>query len=285
MRNYPNILVVIPARGGSKGIPRKNLRVLNGYPLIYYSIKLTKASKYRPDVYVTSDDEEILTMAKKFGAKVVKRPDYLADDIVTLDPVIYDAYLTIAGIEEKKYEIIITVQPTSPLLLTKSFDDAIGIFIDNPKVETIISATSDNHLSWRKENDVYMPNFTKRLNRQELEQTYRETGGFLMCRERVISENSRIGDLVSLYLLSDYEKIDIDNYEDWNLCSYYLKRKKLLFVVTGYSEIGLGHIYNTLSIADEIMDHEICFLVRYNLDQQDRRRILIHDGNLLVVKS
>ena len=68
-----NVLVIIPARGGSKGIPRKNLRALAGRPLVYYSINQALASKNKPDVYVASDDQEILTIAKKIGAKVVSR--------------------------------------------------------------------------------------------------------------------------------------------------------------------------------------------------------------------
>ena len=67
------ILIVIPARGGSKGIPRKNLRLLNGKPLIYYSIKIALHSIFSPDVYVSSDDDEILLMSKNFGAKTFKR--------------------------------------------------------------------------------------------------------------------------------------------------------------------------------------------------------------------
>ena len=261
MRNNLNILIIIPARGGSKGIPRKNLRILNGFPLIYYSIKLSLSSRFKPDVYVTSDDEEILSMARKFGAKTYKRPDYLANDNITLDPVIFDAYSNIKESEKKEYDIIITVQPTSPLLLTISLDEAIQTFIDRTEIETILSGTSDNHLSWRKENNRYFPNFIKRLNRQELTPTYRETGGFLICRSNIISEDSRIGRNVILHELKGSEKVDIDNYEDWNICSYYLQRKKILFVVTGYPKIGLGHIYNTLSIADEIMNHDIYFLV------------------------
>ena len=85
-----NTLIIIPARGGSKGIPRKALRTLAGLPLIAHSIGTAKKSSFNPDVYVTSDDDEILFAASKLGAKVYKRPEQLADDKTTLDPVIFD---------------------------------------------------------------------------------------------------------------------------------------------------------------------------------------------------
>ena len=256
-----NILVIIPARGGSKGIPRKNLRTLAGKPLIYYGIKTSLNSKYVPDVYVSSDDDEILSISKQIGAKTIKRNPKLAKDVTTLDPVIYDAYNQAVEIENKKYDLIITLQPTSPLLKSSSLDKAIEILVNNDEIETVIAATDDTHLTWKKENDQFLPNYKERVNRQYLTPIYKETGGFLITRSNVISGKNRIGKNVELHLLNDGENIDIDTYEDWNLCEYYLKRKKILFVVSGYQEIGLGHVYNTLLIANDILNHNIAFLV------------------------
>ncbi|MFZ6050877.1 cytidylyltransferase domain-containing protein [Halocola ammonii] len=259
--NSPHILVVIPARGGSKGIPRKNLRILHGKPLIYYSIQNGLRSRFRPDVVVSSEDREILTMAEKFGAQIHQRPEKLADDVTTLDPVIYNAYKETSKKSGKDYQFIITLQPTSPLLKVESLDMAIKRMIDEPSFHTIISATNDTHLTWRKEDGMFLPNFTERVNRQQLTPTYKETGSFLICRSDVISESSRIGESVDLFLLNGAEQIDIDSHEDWNLCEYYLARKKVLFVVSGYPEIGMGHVYNTLMLADELVAHGVTFLV------------------------
>jgi len=256
-----NILVVIPARGGSKGIPRKNLRTLAGKPLIYYGIQTALKSKYSPDVYVSSDDDEILTISQKVGAKRLKRDASKAEDATTLDPVIYDAYIKIKAEEGKEYDLIITLQPTSPLLKTASFDAAIDVMLAKPSIDTVIAANDDTHLTWKKEGEKFLPNYKKRVNRQYLTPVFKETGGFLITRSNIISENNRIGENVELYLLDGGENIDIDTYEDWNLCEYYLKRKKILFVVSGYQEIGLGHVYNTLLIANDILNHNIEFLV------------------------
>jgi len=122
------ILVVIPARGGSKGIPRKNIRLLNNKPLIYYSINIAKSSEYVDDVLVTTDDSEIALLAEKFGVNVIKRSEELSGDEVPLDPVIYDAMIKQERTTHREYDIIITIQPTSPLLKTDTLNKAIQKF-------------------------------------------------------------------------------------------------------------------------------------------------------------
>lgn len=264
-----NILIIIPARGGSKGIPRKNLRTLGGNPLISYSIKTALKSEFKPDVYVSSDDDEILSISQKFGAKIHKRDSSIADDKTTLDPVIYDAFLAISKKESKEYTLIVTLQPTSPLLKSTSLDSAIKKALEDG-TDTVISAKDDTHLTWKKSGDGFVPNYEKRVNRQYLTPIFKETGGFLITKSKIMTQHNRIGERVELFLLSAGEEIDIDTYEDWNLCEYYLKRKKILFVVSGYSEIGLGHVYNTLIIANDLLSHSLEFLV-------DDKSLLAHE--------
>lgn len=256
-----NILVIIPARGGSKGIPRKNLRPLNGKPLIYYAIQnALKLGLPGLDCYVSSDDDEILLMASKFGSKTIKRSADIASDKVTLDPVIHDAYAKISQLENKAYDLVITLQPTSPLLKRESIAEAISRLIDYD-VDTLISGTYDSHLTWLKKDNTYYPNYDKRVNRQELPEIYRETGGFVITKAQYVTESSRFGKRIEIFPLSKKESIDIDEFEDWSLCEFFLKRKRILFVVSGNSEIGMGHVYNTLSIANEILNHSLVFLV------------------------
>ena len=254
------VLIIIPARGGSKGIPRKNLRSLANKPLIYYSInKALKVSN--ADVFVSTEDTEIKLMAESFGANVIERGIDLSLDNVTLDAVIYDAYQKVEQIGKCTYDLIITIQPTSPLIKTQTIIKAIKIFEDNPKVDTVISVTDDRHLSWTLRNNVPTPLYRKRLNRQYLPAQFKETGGILATRPRSITEKSRIGKNIHLLEVSEKESIDIDTLKDWAICAFYLSHKKVLFVVSGYKKIGLGHVYNTLSIANEILEHEVLFLV------------------------
>jgi CMP-N-acetylneuraminic acid synthetase len=258
------ILAIIPARGGSKGIPRKNVRPLNNKPLLYYSIHTLLSSKFNPDIYVTSEDEEILSLAKCFGAGIVRRDLSLSEDEVTLDIVIYNAFQEVQKRKNTSYDLVITIQPTSPLLKVESLDQAIEQIFSNPSIDTIISAKKDTHLSWRKENGNYIPNFEKRMNRQYLTPQYKETGAFLITRPNLVTPENRIGKNVELFELTGAEAIDIDNYDDWSLCEYYIQRKTILFVVTGNNKVGLGHVYRTLQLAHAILDHKVLFLVDKN---------------------
>ena len=259
--NKTSILVVIPARSGSKGIAQKNLRLLSNKPLIYYSIKNALLSKYKPDVYVSSEGAEILSLSKKFGAKTIKRKLSDANDQTTLDPVVFKAWKKAETLEKKKYDLIITIQPTSPLLEVNSIDSAITKIIKNSKIDTIISAVEDKHLTWKIKNGKYLPNYKKRLNRQLLPAQLKETGGFLITRAKSLTKNNRIGKNVDLFKLPYKESIDIDNYSDWSLCEFFIKRKKILFILSGNKEIGMGHVYNCLILANDILDHDVQFLV------------------------
>lgn len=235
--------------------------MLDGRPLIQYSITTALASAHNPDVYVSTEDDEIALISEKLGASIVKREQGKAGDKTTLDPVIYDCMTRAEEIEGKDYQLIVTLQPTSPLLQTESLDAALSTMLKNEAVDTILSAVDDTHLTWRFENGRYLPNYNERVNRQYLTPTFKETGGFLITRKRCISESGRIGEHVELFELHGGEAVDIDSHEDWSLCEYYKNRKKILFVVSGYQEIGLGHVYNSLIIANDILDHQIEFLV------------------------
>lgn len=261
-------LIVIPARGGSKGIPRKNLRSLNCKPLISYSIQHCLRLKANVDVVVSSEDSEILLIAEKFGAKIIKRPSTLSKDQTTLDSVIFDSYEQCTKIFDQHYDLVATVQPTSPLLSSYTIENALKRFEDEPELDTLITVEENNHLEWvLSENGEIIPNYKKRVNRQYLPIKYKETGGFLITRSKYVSESNRIGENVDVVVLTGAEKIDIDTNEDWALCEYYLKRRKITLVVKGYKEIGLGHVYNLLNIANDLMPHELIFVITRESDK------------------
>ncbi|MBR5503381.1 MAG: UDP-2,4-diacetamido-2,4,6-trideoxy-beta-L-altropyranose hydrolase [Methanobrevibacter sp.] len=261
------ILVVIPARGGSKGIPRKNIRLLGKKPLIAHTIEMGKASKYVDDLIVTTDDNEIKFISEKFGAETVIRDGKLAEDSIPLDPVIYDAAIKKEEKSNERYDVVITVQPTSPLLKTKTLDLAIETLLnpnpDNEFYDTIISVVDDRHLSWGydEENKKYYPLYKERLNRQYLPKAYKETGSIFATKREFVRENSRLGENIGLIEISKQESIDIDNYEDWWVAERILNKKKILIKADASHEIGTGHIYRGLSIASKLVNHEVIFLL------------------------
>lgn len=249
------IVAIIPARGGSKGIPRKNIKLLNGTPLIAYAIKSAYAVADISDVVVNTDDEEIADVALTMGAKVIMRPKELARDDVTLDPVIF---FTVRELEQKgeKIDIVITLQPTSPLLSVKTLKMSIDYFINENK-ETVISVVNDPHLSWGLRGNDIVPLYERRVNRQQLPPNYRETGAFVITRREYITENTRFGSRVDVYEIPEREAIDIDTKEDWLVCQHLLLQKKILIVAEGTRAIGLGHIYRSILLASVLFEHDV----------------------------
>ena len=261
---------MIPARGGSKRIPRKNVRIMCGKPLISYSIENAKALRevmhLDVDVAVSTDDEELGEIVKKRGVEVIARPAELATDSVTLDPVIYHA---VRYMEEEKgisYDIVITMQATSPTLKMITIKNAIEYF-EQHDYDTVLSATNKPHLSWGvDQNGDYVKNYEKRLNSQELPPNYLETGGFLITRRQCVTPAGRIGAKVSIFEIAEDEAVDIDTYSDWVLCENILKRKKIMFRTVGKRSVGMGHVYRCLTLAYKLTGHEVVFAASEDSD-------------------
>lgn len=256
-------LIVIPARGGSKRIPRKNVRIMCGKPLIVYSIENAKALRDElgldVDVAVSTDDEELGSIVKKHGVEVIARPKELATDKVTLDPVIFHAVQYMEDAKLCKYDIVITMQATSPTLKKETVAAAISYFAKS-EWDTVISATNKPHLSWGVKDGKIVKNYEKRLNSQELPANYLETGGFLITRRECVSETGRIGEKVNIFEISEDEAVDIDTYSDWVLCENILKRKKIVFRTVGKRKVGMGHVYRCLTLAYKLTGHDLIFV-------------------------
>lgn len=140
------VLAVIPARAGSKGIPNKNIRLIGGQPLVYYAIRNALNSKYITDIVVSTDSWEVQIIAKQMGVNCIWRQSELCGDDVTLDAVIADAVP-----KNKKWDYIVTMQPTSPTLSVNTLDNAIKYIIEK-NIDTLISVVNDPHLAWKEVN-------------------------------------------------------------------------------------------------------------------------------------
>lgn len=254
-------LVVIPARGGSKGIPRKSLRPLAGAPLISYAIKAALQAKGISAVVVTTDDDEMALFAKRFGAQVVQRGEDLSSDLITLDPVIIHAHKMMEERDGVSYDVVLTVQPTSPLITPDDIEKAIDFFEQGSDVDTVLSVVDDRHLRWENDNGKLKPAYQARVNRQLLPPMYRETGAVIACRRHVLATGTRIGANVKLQEIPYERSFDIDSVYDWYVCENILKKKRIVFNVVGYPEVGLGHAYRAVMLANELVFHEIIFVI------------------------
>ena len=262
MFNNNKILVVIPARGGSKGIPRKNVRLLDGQPLISYSINVAKSSEYVDDVVITTDDSEIALLSEKFGASVIRRSEELSTDETPLDPVVYDAMVQKEKLAFDEYDLVITLQPTSPLIKTSTLDQVIEKFEDFA-IDSVITVVDDRRLSWGydENNERFFPNYIERKNRQDLPKDFKETGAILATRRKFVNEFSRLGTNIDIVEVSQEESVDVTNYEDWWIAEKYLQRKKIAIVPNASESAGTKHINRCLSVASKLVFHDILFLL------------------------
>jgi CMP-N,N'-diacetyllegionaminic acid synthase len=222
--NNKTFLAIIPARGGSKRLPRKNVLDLCGKPLIAYSIEAGLKSKYVDKVLVTSDDDEILTISKEYGAAAINRPEYLANDTATT----FDAIKhTIENID--KYDYIVLLQPTSPLRNAKHIDEAIE-FLEEKNADAVVSVCEMDHSPlWSNTlpKDGSMKKFLRDeiLNKrsQDLETYYRLNGAIYICKTDKLLENKGffLKEKIYAYKMDRESSIDIDEEIDFLLVNIY----------------------------------------------------------------
>ncbi|MBU1659483.1 acylneuraminate cytidylyltransferase family protein [bacterium] len=213
-------LAIIPARGGSKRLPRKNILDLAGKPLLAWSIEAGLKSKYIDKVLVTSDDEEILLIAQQFGAEIIQRPKHLAADTsTTFDSIKH----TIDNMP--RYDYIVLLQPTSPLRNEKHIDEAIELLFSK-QADAIISVCEMEHTPlWANtlpQNDS-MHNFLrdeiKNKRSQDFEQYYRLNGAIDVCQtDKLLEEKSfMLQNNIFAYKMDKKYSIDIDEEIDFKI--------------------------------------------------------------------
>lgn len=270
------ILAVIPARASSEGIPNKNIRIINGRPLIYYAIKNALNSKYITDVIVTTDSDAVHVIATQMGANCKKTDKDLCKDDVTLDAVVYDAIP-----KDEKWDYIVTVQSTAITLKGETLDCAIEYAINND-LDTVISAINAPHLSWKEKDGKKVPNYTERLNRQYLPPYYIETGAFIISKSNVVTKDNRIGNKVDIYEISQEEAHDIDNFLDLQSVAASMQTQNVAIYVNGNNTRGMGHIYRALEIADEFYTKPDIY---YDKNQTERKIFGETYHNLIAVNG
>lgn len=250
------VLSVIPARKGSKGVPRKNVRELGDRPLVGHAIETSRATELVDTIVVTTDSEEIAQIARRFGADVViDRPEELATDEVPLAPVIEHAFNEVGG----EFDYVLCFQPTAPLIQSSTIDGGIRTGIEED-ADSIVFVTDSTHHYWKRTDNDFSLMSSDRQNRQLMDPIYGEIGVFLSHRD-LVAEGKRVGGSKAFYTVDNWEGIDIDTYADWQTAESYLDRKQVVYRVTGNDQNGTGHIYRGITLADHLFEHDILFAV------------------------
>jgi YrbI family 3-deoxy-D-manno-octulosonate 8-phosphate phosphatase len=247
-----HILALIPARGGSKSIPHKNIRPLAGYPLIAYSIAAALQSRLVSRTIVSTDDEEIACIAQRYGAETpFMRPLEHALDNSTDFPVFTHALSWLMENESYQPDIVVQLRPTSPIRPPDCIDQAVQILLDHPEADSvrgIIPSGQNPYKMWRVDQQgrmtplLTLSGVAEPFNapRQELPPTYWQTGHIDAIRvSTIIQKQSLSGDIILPLHLDPRYAIDIDTVRDWQRADWIISLGDLPIVLPGQHKRAL----------------------------------------------
>jgi len=219
------ILCIIPARGGSKGIPKKNIINFVDKPLISHSIIQSLNSKYITNVVVSSDSDEILELSKSYGATPLKRPTDLSLDTSSSESALLHTIETITD----DYEYIVFLQATSPLRTTEDIDKCIETLVSNDLDSVFSASILEDMLIWKSTNNTFKSvnyDYKNRKRRQDSEIQYVENGSiYVFKKDGFIKNNNRLFGKIGLSLMESWKMFEIDSLEDLELCEIIFKNK------------------------------------------------------------
>ena len=219
------IVAIIPARGGSKRVPHKNIKLLNGKPLIYYTIIASLKSKMINKTIVSTDSIKICEVADKYGTLVKLRDKKLAQDNTPTEDVMLDVA------KEVPADYYVLLQPTSPLRDEKIIDEAIKDMLKN-NYDSYLSVTEVPHyylMGGFGGNGDYKPHYDKRPRSQDMPKMYRENGAlFITKRDILLKTKNRLGGKIGAIVMNELQSVDIDEEKDFKIVEE-LMRNDILF--------------------------------------------------------
>lgn len=219
------IIAIIPARGGSKGIPGKNIKIFAGKPLIVHSIEQALSTPQIDAVYVSTDDDEIAKISKKAGAEIINRPKEISGDTATTESAIEHTLSVLKG----KPDIIVLLQATSPLRPKSSIENAIDKFI-NGNYDSLLSVSPTHRFFWKiKDGQINAEyDYLNRPRRQDIKQEdikYVENGSiYIFTREHFEKNGNRLGGKIGYIIFPEEYSYEIDNYSDFEFLEILAKQ-------------------------------------------------------------
>jgi CMP-N,N'-diacetyllegionaminic acid synthase len=222
-------VAIIPARGGSKSIPKKNIMDFCGKPLIAWSIEQALTSTQVSSVYVTTDNQEIADVSKKFGAKIIERPAELATDTASSEAALVHA---LADIKKKEpFDAVVFLQATSPLREPSDIDSALQLFYREQAESLFSAAVLEDPCIWSDMNGEITSvtfDYKNRKRRQDRKPYFLENGSIYIFRPNTLSTyNNRLGGKISLYPMSLWKSYEIDSPDDIKICEFFMQFKRL----------------------------------------------------------
>ncbi|MCV0411925.1 acylneuraminate cytidylyltransferase family protein [Nitrosarchaeum sp.] len=222
------ILSIIPARGGSKGVKNKNIKILANQPVLQYSIKASQNSKYINKTIVSTENQKIISLAKKLNCQVIIRPKKLATDTAKLEPVISNVLKQLETQENYVPDIVVLLQNTSPLRTSRHIDESIELFLKK-QFDSLLSVTNSHNFLWKSKNEIGVPinyNPTQRPNRQEMKNQFVENGAIYITTYNAFKKSlCRISGKIGMYFMSPEDSYQIDSLDEFYFIETLMKNK------------------------------------------------------------
>lgn len=221
------VVAVIPARGGSKRLPKKNLLPLAGKPLLAHSIEQARAAQSVSRTIVTTDSDEIAAIARDFGAEVVRRPATLADDTATSESALAHALQILKESEGYIPELVVFLQCTSPIRCATDIDMAVQM-LSLQKADSLLSVCRTHTFLWRRgPNGAESVNYDYRSRRrtQDMPEEFVENGSIYVFKPWVLEKfNNRLGGTIALFEMGFWTAWQIDTQDDFDFCEWVMER-------------------------------------------------------------
>lgn len=236
-KNPPLVLGIIPARGGSKSVPRKNIKLLGGRPLLFYMLSAALGARLLSRVVVSSEDDEILSVARTYGGEKVllRRPKKLAQDKTPDVPMLQHAVKAIEKIDGCVFDYVVQLHVTTPFVTSKDIDAALERLFGS-EAESIVSVCQVNEYHPIKMKKIvdgrlaqYVPDFEERstVRRQDLEPVYWRNGGLYASKRHIVMERGRVfGDHVLPYIMPPERSVDMNSIIDFWTAEAVLKNMR-----------------------------------------------------------
>jgi len=217
------IVALIPLRGGSKSIPQKNIRMIASKPLCAWVLEAAHNVLKIDEVYVSTDSYEIAAVVEKLGlgTKIIMRPEHLATDSSTTESVML--HFT----EQVDYDILVTIQATSPLLRDVDLSNALELF-SSEKYDSLLSAVRVKRFYWQDNGVAINYDPTNRPRRQDFSGTLMENGAFYISKRDIVLENEcRLGGRIGIYEMPEQTAVEIDEPDDWDVVEKLLQSRTI----------------------------------------------------------
>ncbi|WP_124975784.1 acylneuraminate cytidylyltransferase family protein [Aphanothece sacrum] len=220
-------IAIIPARGGSKGVPGKNIRPLAGKPLIAHSILDAQEAQLVDQVYVSTDDPEIAEVSQHYQAQIIDRPAELANDTASSESALIHA-ITELKKREINPDLIVFLQCTSPIRTGQQIDQAIQK-LETEKADSLVSVSPSHRFLWEEVNGVPRSinyDYRHRLRRQDMNPQYVENGSIYVFKPWVLQQlGNRLGGKISLFAMEEAAAMEIDSLTDFAMVDYFLSHE------------------------------------------------------------